>query len=173
MKSKKDLKRIIIWALYDDAESSYKNAIQKYFQDENVEVHSMGINDVHLTKSDKFFYHRIDLSLNNSNLIKELKEKEKKYGKPDIILASPPCESWSCADCGGRMFRKIDKKGNWVVMNYEYYKKYNENCHPVKLRSFIQKERSRLVGESTLGGGYWSYLLLSTKSMSDWKSTDF
>ncbi len=173
MKTKKDPKRIIIWALYDDAESSYKNAVQKYFKDEDIEVHSVGINDVHFAKSDRFFYHRIDLSLNNFNLISDLEKIKKEFGQPNIILASPPCESWSGADCAGKMVRKIDKDGNWVVMNKKYYDEYNKKCHPVKTRHFIQKERSRLVGESTVGGGYWNHQSLQTKSLSDWKSTNF
>ncbi len=70
---------------------------------------------------------------------------------PDIILASPPCESWSGADCNGKMFRSIDSKGNWVVKNKKFYDEYNKKCHPVKTRYFIQKERSRLIGESTAG----------------------
>ena len=37
----------------------------------------------------KYFYRKIDLSLNNFNLFKDLN----KLPKPDIILASPPCES--------------------------------------------------------------------------------
>ena len=98
-------------------------------------------------KSDKCFYHRIDLSLNNFNLIHELN----KLPKPTIILASPPCESWSGADCAGKMFRSIDKNCNWKVMNKKYYDEYNKTAHPVKRRYFTQKERSRLVGESTIG----------------------
>ncbi len=139
-------KKIIIWALYDDAESSYKNAIKKYFN--NIEVHSIGINDVTFPKSNNFYYHRIDLSLNNFNLIKELKQ----LPNPDIILASPPCESWSGADCNGKMFRSIDREGNWVVKNKLFYEEYNKTAHPVKTRHFVQKERGRLIGESTVGG---------------------
>lgn len=131
--------------MYDDAESSYKKAVEKYFND--IEIHSIGINDVKFKKSDKCFYHRIDLSLNNFNLIHELN----KLPKPTIILASPPCESWSGADCAGKMFRSIDKNCNWKVMNKKYYDEYNKTAHPVKRRYFTQKERSRLVGESTIG----------------------
>ena len=71
--------------------------------------------------------------------------------KPDIILASPPCESWSGADCNGKMFRSIDKEGNWIVKNSIFYERYNETCHPVKHRFFEQKERGRIIGESTVG----------------------
>ena len=144
----RESKPTIIWALYDDAQSSYKKAISKFFKDKNLQVHSIGINDVHFPKSNKYFYHRIDLSLNNFNLIKELN----KLPKPDVILASPPCESWSGADCAGKMTRSIDSKGNWVVMNSKYYEQYNKTCHPVKRRYFINKERTRLIGESTIGG---------------------
>lgn len=135
-----------IWALYDDAESSYKKGIKEHF-DGQFNVHSIGINDKHFDEKKNYSYHRIDLSLNNFNLIEELK----KLPKPDIILASPPCESWSGADCDGRMFRSIDNKGNWVVKNREYYENYNKKCHPVKRRYFLQKEQSRIIGESTIG----------------------
>ena len=139
-------RNFVVWALYDDAESSYKKAIKKYFK--NIDVHSVGINNVTFSEKQNFFYHKIDLSLNNFNLIDDLK----KLPKPDIILASPPCESWSGADCAGKMFRSIDKNGNWIVKNKKYYDKYNKTAHPVKRRYFIQKERSRLIGESTIGG---------------------
>lgn len=49
------------------------------------------------------------------------------------------------------MTRSIDEKGNWVVLNAKYYEQYNKKCHPVKRRYFINKERTRLIGESTIG----------------------
>lgn len=49
------------------------------------------------------------------------------------------------------MTRKIDKEGNWIVRNKEFYDQYNQKCHPVKRRYFINKERTRLIGESTIG----------------------
>lgn len=113
----------------------------------DLEVHSVGINNISFKEKTKYFYHRIDLSLNNFNLIKELKN----LPHPDVILASPPCESWSIADCKGRMTRKIDSEGNWFIQNKNYYEKYNEKCNPVKRRKFLQKERSRLIGEATVG----------------------
>lgn len=71
--------------------------------------------------------------------------------KPDIILASPPCESWSGADCNGKMCRSIDDKYTWIVKNRKFYEEYNKTCHPVKHRFFEQKERGRIIGESTVG----------------------
>lgn len=137
---------MVIWALYDDAESSYKNTIETFFHGKCI-VYSMGINDVNFKKSDFYFYKKIDLSLNNQNLICDLK----KLPHPDIILASPPCESWSSADCGGRMFRSINEKGIWTVKNSKYYDEYNKKANPVKRRYFVQKETGRILGESTIG----------------------
>lgn len=77
---------LVVWALFDDAESSYKNAIESYFPNEKINVYSIGINDIEFSKSEKYFYKRIDLSLNNFNLFNELN----KLPKPNIILASPP-----------------------------------------------------------------------------------
>lgn len=136
----------VIWALYDDSESSYKKAIKKYFHKKYI-VFSVGINDITFEKSDYYFYKKIDLSLFNFNLIKELS----KLPKPDIILASPPCESWSGADCNGKMIRKIGNNHNWIVMNKRHYDEHNKNCHPVKRRYFYQKESGRLLGEATIG----------------------
>lgn len=139
-------KQLIVWALYDDAESSYKNAIKKFFH-KKFKVYSVGINDVVFEDSNLYFYKKIDLSLNNFSLISQLKQ----LPKPDIILASPPCESWSGADCNGKMFRSIDVHGNWVVKNKSFYDDYNKTCHPVKRRYFYQKEQGRIIGESTIG----------------------
>ncbi len=100
-------KTVIIWALFDDAESSYKNGIKKYFDNEKVKVYSIGINDLKFPKSNKYFYHKIDLSINNLDLINQLD----KLPKPDVILASSPCESWSGADCKGKMFMSITSNG--------------------------------------------------------------
>lgn len=121
--------------MYNDAYSSYKKAIKKYFNHLNLEVHSFGINDVNFPESQKFFYHKVDLSLNNINLVKELKL----FPHPNIILASPPCESWSGADCDGKMLRSISSDGIWIVKNSKYYDSYNDDAHPVKRRKFINK----------------------------------
>lgn len=77
----------------------------------------------------------------------------------NIILASPPCESWSGADCGAKMFTKITSTSNdqkndtsiWEVKNRKFYEKYNQTCHPVKRRRFLQKEIGRILGVATIG----------------------
>lgn len=140
-------KKKVIWALYDDAFSSYKKAIKQHF-DGKFKVYSIGINNIKFKEKKNYFYRRIDLSLSNFNLISQLN----KLPKPDIILASPPCESWSGADCDGRMFRSINENGEWIIKNSKYYDEYNKRCHKVKTRHFLQKETSRIIGESTIGG---------------------
>ena len=136
----------VVWALYDDGNCSYKKAIEKYFDGKYV-VYCVGINEPPFEDTEDYKYRQIDLSIINSKLIKQLS----KLPQPDIILASPPCESWSTADCNGRMFKRIDDKGNWIVKNKNFYDEYNKKCNPVKRRYFIQKEKSRILGEATIG----------------------
>jgi site-specific DNA-cytosine methylase len=137
--------RIIIWCLFDDGESSYKKAIEKYF-DGKFQVHSIGINNIDFPRNELYFYHKIDLRLTNEQLMSQIHE----LPQPDIILASPPCESWSIADCGGRMIKWINHN-NWKIANCDYYIKYNKLCKKNKIRYFEQKEKNRIIGEDTIG----------------------
>ena len=136
----------VVWALYDDGNCSYKKAIEKYFDGQYL-VYCVGINKAPFEDTENYKYRQIDLSVLNIKLIKQLS----KLPQPDIILASPPCESWSTADCNGRMFKSIDDKGNWIVKNKNFYDEYNKKCNSVKRRYFIQKEKSRILGEATIG----------------------
>lgn len=142
-------KKIIIWALFDDSNSSYTKSIYKYFNN-LFDVHCIGINSEPVFFKNKklknYHYHKIDLSLTNLNLDIELK----KLPPPQIVLASPPCECWSGADCSGRIIKEI-KKDKWCIKNFDFYDKYNKKCNPVKRRYFLQKETSRIVGENTIG----------------------
>ncbi|GDZ83061.1 DNA methyltransferase [Leuconostoc citreum] len=92
----------IVWSLFDSGNSSYKQAIDKYFDNE-VENYSIGIDK--LNKNSNFI--NLDLSdykeiFGNNKLFNILDE----LPKPDIILASPPCESFSVASAmkGGNKF---------------------------------------------------------------------
>lgn len=127
-------KRLVLWALYDDAESSVNFAVRENFSDKFI-VYSIGINDVTLPPSDNLFYEKNDLSLLNFNLINQLN----KLPKPDVIMTSPPCECWSSADCSGKMFMSIDEKGNWFVKN-RFFMMITKKCNPAKRRKFLQKK---------------------------------
>lgn len=81
-----------IWALFDSGNGCYKQAVEKYFPD--IDIYSVGI-DIE-NKNNHF------LNLNLADY-SELFGKGQMFDcldelpKPDIILASPPCESWSNA----------------------------------------------------------------------------
>lgn len=143
--------KYVIWALFDDGNCSYKEAIKEFFHGK-FKVHCFGINEKPKAflneKSRNYKYHKLDLSLTNPILFSKLDEIK---DKPDIILASPPCESWSGADCDGKMFNGFNSIGNWIVKNKNFYDAYNKKCNPVKRRYFIQKEKGRIIGENTIG----------------------
>lgn len=92
---------MVIWALYDDG-----NGCWNQLKIDN--LYSIGINDNPTWEN----YFQVDLSVSNQKLIQQLKKIEKQTGRPDLIVASPPCESWSIADNVHRLFRTIDKKIN-------------------------------------------------------------
>lgn len=92
----KELKDPIIWALYDDGNGSWHKLGAK-------NVYSFGLND----HPDWDNYFKVDLSATNLNLIQDLEKVAKITGKPDFIIAHPPCESWSIADNQRRVYRDI------------------------------------------------------------------
>lgn len=134
----------VIWCLFDDGVSSYKSTVEKYFKD--FKVYSIGINEKTFN-SDIYIYTKCNLSLTNYTLINELD----KLDKPDIILASPPCESWSNADCAGKIWKGFDSEKHWIIRNKKYYDEYNLTAHKNKKRYFLNKETNRINGESTVG----------------------
>ena len=88
------IKPVIVWALFDSGNGCYKQAVDTYFCHE-MTVYSIGL-DVE-NKSDHFIKLNLaDYSVlfGTSHLFGELD----KLPYLDIILASPPCESWSNAN---------------------------------------------------------------------------
>ena len=100
----------IIFALFDDGKRSYFNALK---DNSKYKVISIGINRKHQENDN---YKIIDLRISNQKLFEEID----KLPSPDIILASPPCESWSQADNPCNMWSKISnnyieiKNRDWV-----------------------------------------------------------
>ena len=84
---------MIVWALFDSGNGCYKKAVETYFA-EDIEIYSIGLD---IENKNNHFIH-IDLA-DYSELFGESKLfcQLDKLPKPDIILASPPCESWSVA----------------------------------------------------------------------------
>lgn len=135
------MNKIIVWALFDDSYCCWGQACQQL---ENVECYCIGLGDFKGIGNN----HKVvlDLSLTNPNLIKELS----KLPKPNVIVASPPCESWSNADCNGRMLREIGKEF-LLLANKNYYDNYNNTCCKNKKRDFVKKETSFINGINTIG----------------------
>ena len=116
--------KLIVWGLFDSGTSCYKQAVEKYFSDV-MDIYSIGI-DVNGKSSDRF----INLNLadysdifSESEMFRVLDE----LPKPDIILASPPCESWSNAGNipGGGNAYWCTAKINTVLGEFDSDHKYS------------------------------------------------
>ena len=89
--TKYDENKMIIWSLFDSGNGSYFKVLKDM---DNIENFSIGL-DIE-NKNDHFI--NVDLSdysflFGKDELINKLSE----LPKPDLIIASPPCESWSVA----------------------------------------------------------------------------
>lgn len=124
---------MVVWSLFDDNAMSYHEALKDY---EWVQNYSVGILEHKEVKN----YYKIDLSVFNDKLIKELS----KLPKPDLILASPPCESWSYAMLI-KNYRYITQD-NIKITNYKEFMNENEHLH--FKQDFFKRQRTRLLGES-------------------------
>jgi len=83
---------MIIWSLFDSGNGCYSQVFSKK---EGVENYSIGMDKEKGTSKNHLNLDLADLSgyFGKSNMIKSLE----KLPKPDVIIASPPCESWSVA----------------------------------------------------------------------------
>lgn len=87
------MSKYIVWALFDSETGDYKEAAKKYFSDK-LDLYGVGIS--HYGK-DSDRYLNFDLS-DFTELFTGVSIADKllqKLPRPDIIVASPPCESWS------------------------------------------------------------------------------
>ncbi|MBR0574162.1 MULTISPECIES: DNA methyltransferase [Pasteurellaceae] len=99
---------MIVWALFDSGNGCYKKTSQDF---ENIEIYSIGMDKEnksnHFINLDLAYY---SISQKENKLFDELD----KLPKPDLIIASPPCESWSIASAmwGGNASWKQEKQHN-------------------------------------------------------------
>lgn len=133
---------MIVWCLYDDGNMSYGKVLKDINEVQSI---SMGIQDKQ-GLGNNHSYIKIDLSLMNFDLIKQLN----KLPKPDIILASPPCESWSISDRACRIYNTIEKD-KISYKHRTWYDEWNAKAFANTKRKFIQKETGRILGEITAG----------------------
>lgn len=130
---------MIVWCLFDDANGSWNKYSKE--QNENTFI-SIGINN-----NDWDNYYQIDLSIQNESLIDKLNE----LPKPDIIVASPPCESWSIADNQQRLWR--EQKGNNIKVHLKSDIEHNNKVmHAKRKRDYYKQWRTTLNGISTTLG---------------------
>lgn len=90
---------MIVWALFDSGNGCYKQASINFPE---LEVYSIGMDKENKNS------HFINLNLASYAIDKKnhpLFDELDKLPKPDLIVASPPCESWSTANAmwGGAM----------------------------------------------------------------------
>lgn len=84
---------MIIWGLFDSGEGSYAKAIEEYNQENSTDHQLIPIGlDIKKRRTD---FVQLDLATNTLLHKKALWETLDTLPKPDVILASPPCESWS------------------------------------------------------------------------------
>ncbi|TNK82144.1 hypothetical protein C4M97_00435 [Mycoplasmopsis pullorum] len=132
------MKKLVVWGLFDDANRCYYQSLK-----DSYEVYSIGIN-----KKNEKNYHQINLSILNNDLFNQLN----KLPKPDIILASPPCNSWSKADTNTIFLDSINienDKASFRFKTFNFYEKHNKKSHKNKRRDPVSKVKLFLNGFST------------------------
>lgn len=143
------MKKLIVWALFDSGNGCYTQAAK---DDENIEIYPIGL-DIENKNKTCIQLNLADFSqiFGDFTLFNELD----KLPKPDLILASPPCESWSVASSiryGNQCWKRETKDGSRFVVrtkrelnNYEINKrKYTYN------KSFLNRINGELCIFNTI-----------------------
>lgn len=89
--------KITVWALFDSGNSCYSKGMEELKKEKEVDVEIISIG-VDIENKNKHNFINLNLADNNqifgdNTIFDELD----KLPKPDLIIASPPCESWSVA----------------------------------------------------------------------------
>lgn len=108
---------MIIWSLFDSGNGSYKKVADKM----GIENYSIGLDRENKNE------HFINLDLADYSYMfgnNKLWDTLDKLPKPDLIIASPPCESWSIASA---------MRGGECVLETGYYGKFIWNYGRIKV----------------------------------------
>ena len=108
--------KMITWALFDSGNGCYKQVADTI---DDIEIYSVGLDvankNTHFINLNLASY---DYVSKNNPIYKELD----KLPTPDLIIASPPCESWSVASAmWGGMHVGNKKKQKIHFLNQEYH----------------------------------------------------
>lgn len=102
---------MIVWSLFDSGEGAYGRTIKKYFP--GLTNYSLGLD--RYNRNTNF----INVDLANYKMIfgdNSLYDTLDKLPKPDIILASSPCESFSVASAmRGQCVLFVDTSERWSL----------------------------------------------------------
>lgn len=86
---------MIIWALFDSGNGCYAQGVKELNEEgQNIAIYSVGL-DIEKQNS-----HFINLNLADYSYLfgdNKMYDTLDRLPKPDLIIASPPCESWSKA----------------------------------------------------------------------------
>lgn len=87
------MKKYVCWALFDSETGDYMKTARKYFADQ-IDIYGVGLSYYGKNTPNYLNFNLADFSelFGGENIGKRLL---KALPKPDIIVASPPCESWS------------------------------------------------------------------------------
>lgn len=121
---------MIVWALFDSGNGCYKRSAEKF---EEIEIYSIGL-DIE-NKNDHF----INLNLADYSYMfgnNQMYDTLDKLPKPDLIIASPPCESWSIGSTmadgnacwkqekGDALFEPQQALSRFTIRDYKDFKNY-------------------------------------------------
>lgn len=122
---------MIVWALFDSGNGSYTKGVNSL--NKNIEIYPIGI-DIENKN-----HHFINLNLADYSRLfgnNTLFETLDKLPKPDLIIASPPCESWSNASAmdrgnacwkqeqGDSLFQPQEPLSIFTVRDHKDYDRY-------------------------------------------------
>lgn len=126
-----------VWALFDSGNGSYTKGVKQV--DANIDIYPIGI-DIENKNN-----HFINLNLADYSRLfgdSTLFDTLDKLPKPDLIIASPPCESWSNASAmdrgnacwkqeqGDSLFQPQEPLSVFTVRDHKDFDKYQ--FHPDK-----------------------------------------
>lgn len=173
------MNKIIVWALFDSGNGCYNKVASEF---KNIEIYSIGL-DIENKNN-----HFINLNLANYNYFgeNEIYKILDSLPKPDVIIASPPCESWSVASAmrnGNACWKQenlgglLDKNNNPLsrftlrsYIDYEnvqfkpiisQYKRLNGELCTINLVEVIKKYNPKVyIIENPLTSRIWDYMKL-------------
>lgn len=141
----------IVWALFDSGNGSYAKAAKHF---DEIEIYSIGL-DIENKNN-----HFINLNLADYSYLfgnNQMFDTLDKLQKPDLIIASPPCESWSVAsamangnacwkrqDLSDSLFEPQVKPSPFTIRYEREYRRTHNNL------SYSKQFVKRVNGELTI-----------------------